>query len=421
MATLDRNGPDPGGAAPEEDPKFILKCLTELQTSQAEFPIRVEGAQTLPYSSQVLAIEGTTALILKLIRPLPHELMTGALFELVFSAGEQRYLGLITYLKREAYLTYRFSVPATLTLSDRRKAKRYPFRPRESVDVLAQDGSVPGYGMTGPLVNLSMGGMAFRVDRIVKLDDGLRIPTTKAFFDRGKVLSRIKIRNLPKVPLLDARGSVSHVEEVSDGVLLGVEFHDLAGEDASRLRMVLEIRERAFRSPVAPSAAEPRAPRSRTAKGDTPADPPAPAEPAQGLEEQPVQVLASLQRRCRNLYLVGGDSPETALVLARLNGAGYFRTWTFHSPAELGRTPFPGPETAGALVLVLDPARESLQEIRSAQQALGAWRELPAVYLSDEPNPVAGLVEEASWRLLPLPTDEDSRLIETLDQLLGTV
>ncbi len=202
------------GDAPIQDSARILGIVQELQASQTEFPIKVEATRTLPYASVLEKVEpGGVDMVLKLIRPLPPALPAGALFEATLTSGDQRFAGLITFKGRSGHLRYRFSVPLALTLSDRRKYKRYTFRPRENVDVLAQDGGVPGHGIIGSLVNLSEGGLLLRVDRILNLGDGMRVPPGSAFFERGKSFPLIRIRDLPRVPVLTGRGTVAHTED----------------------------------------------------------------------------------------------------------------------------------------------------------------------------------------------------------------
>lgn len=389
VATTGRGSGANGDPGPGQDPGFIRQCLLDLLAGRVEFPIKVEGTHTLPYASEMLSLDGDRGLLLKLIRPLPHELAAGALFEMVFSAGEQRYQGLITFQKREAYLTYRFTTPTVLTLCDRRRHKRYPFRPRERVDVLAQDSILPGHGLSGPLHNLSMGGLAFRVDRIVRLDNGLRIPATTAFFDRGRALPLLRVLNLPKVPLVEARGSICHAQEVDGQVLLGIEFGDLAAESGSLLRQVLEIRERSFRTTGGPAAPEPRPERAR----------PAPAAAPEPPTDTPLAALVALRRRCRDLCLVGGPESAVGPLADRLREAGYRRIEILPSPEVLEGRPLDPAARPPALVFLLGPG--SLAEVRAVQQALGAWGRLPALFLGEDPDPLAGLAEEEAWRLLP--------------------
>ena len=165
----------------------IRRHLEELRAAETEFPIKVEGTHTLPYTARLAELEHDS-MLLKLIRPLPHELIPGAPFEMLFATAEQRFKGLLTFQGRQGYLLYRFTIPTRLVPSDQRQHKRYPFRPREKAYVLAQDAGLPGFGLAGPLVNLSLGGLAFRVDRVVRLDDHMRLTLGLGFFEKGKTL-----------------------------------------------------------------------------------------------------------------------------------------------------------------------------------------------------------------------------------------
>lgn len=389
MATYGRNDGANGDPGPGQDPAFILQCLQDLKAGRMEFPIKVEGAHTLPYASEVMDVDG--GLVLKLIRPLPHELAAGALFEMVFSAGEQRFQGLISFQKREAYLTYRFTVPTQLTLCDRRRHKRHPFRPRERVDVLAQDGAVPGHGLTGPLSNLSLGGLCLRVDRIVRLDSGLRIPPSTAFFERGRALPLLRILNLPKVPLLEARGSIAHAQEIDGQVLVGIEFGDLSPENGALLQQVLDIRERALRTSGASAGPSPQAEQRPARPPAAPKEAPEPAAPAP---------LRMLRRRTRDLWLVAGPEAGRARLADLLQSAGYVRTCVLPTPEELPECGADGGGPVPLLVVLLDPQPGTLATVRTAQQALGDWSRVPTLFLSSEPDPLTDLAEQGSWRLL---------------------
>ena len=166
-----------------EDPHVMQDALRMLFEAESEFPIKVEGTSTLPYTSRIQGLDFANGqFTLRLARPLPHEMMGGALFRIVFAVEDQRFEGLITFIGREAYLQYRFQLPTHLIHADRRRHKRFPFRPRENAYVIAQDSGIPGMGLAGPLVNISQGGFALRVDRVLKLDDGMRLPPNTALF-----------------------------------------------------------------------------------------------------------------------------------------------------------------------------------------------------------------------------------------------
>src|SRR5208283_5666429 len=112
-----------------------------------------------------------------------HEMPAGAPFRMLFAVDDQRFEGLISLFGREGYLQYGFHLPASLVQADRRRHPRSPFRPRENAYVIAQDAGLPGLGLAGPLVNISLGGLSMRVDRVLRMEDGMRLPVNSALFE----------------------------------------------------------------------------------------------------------------------------------------------------------------------------------------------------------------------------------------------
>lgn len=310
------------------DPKALLSAIQALLEAETEFPIKVEGTSTLPYACQVVSIQpqGGTFL-LKLVRPLPHELAVGAPFLMVFTVQDQRFEAHIHFQGREAYLRYRFDLPASMAPSDRRREPRSAFRPRESAYVIAQDSGLPGRVLAGPLLNISLGGLAIRVDRVLTLDDGMRIPPRTALFDRGLGLSRIRVQDLPRLPLLEVRGTVAHTLERGSEVVVGVCFDPLTEDQARDLNDSLRFRERILHA----TALRPRAGGEGGAEDGAP--PGAPGEvPAEGdrgsFRHAPLAVedpLIRLQRRVPRVLLVMAPGPRRDQVVQRLRPMGYGR------------------------------------------------------------------------------------------------
>ena len=78
--------------APIEDPQVLQDALQALFEAETEFFIKVEGTSTLPYASRVQQLhfpEGE--FVLKLVRPLPHEMPPGALFRMTFAVDGLRF------------------------------------------------------------------------------------------------------------------------------------------------------------------------------------------------------------------------------------------------------------------------------------------------------------------------------------------
>lgn len=425
----------PQGSDPTiEDPAFIAGAMQGLFQVEAEFPIKVEGTSTLPYAATVQEIRnGEGGLILKLVRPLPHELMPGAVFEMVFPLEEQRFETTITFRGREAYLQYRFDLPAALAHADRRRAKRYPFRPRESAYVIAQDGRIPGMGVAGPLVNISMGGVAMRVDRVLKLDDGMRVPASTGLFDRGKGFPRVRIQDLPRLPLLEWRGTVAHASTRGGEVILGLEFGELGEEEARLLRDCLEFRDKILRGiPQSLGGDSGSSAGAHPTGGDTPraeaegeASTPLPEALAAGPGGDP---LARMQRRGARVVLCMAEGEARQRVQGHLEGNGYRRLETVPGLEALRVLLSPHPPVPPPALVLVDLAlagsgdAEPLAALRQIERILGTPGQVPVAMLCELVDPTLLLASISSTRILPyVPVTplEAREWGRTLDALAG--
>ena len=400
-----------------EDPAQIQQIMLDLIQLEAEFPIKVEGTHTLPYTARIAHLDIKKGMLhLKLIRPLPHEMTAGALFEMVFSVGEQRFEAPTVFNGREAYLLYRFALPTQMVPSDRRRHKRYPFRPREKAYVVVQDGTVPGHGLSGPLVNLSVGGLAFRVDRVMRLDDHLRVTPGPGFFERGKAFPMLKIRDLPKLPVFEARGILANAYERGGETIVGIQFGELGEGEQRELQAVLDLRDLVQRSTpgVSGEAARDSSPRS-------PAAPKGPAARVPPAGSQTPDALGQLGRRSTRLLLVMAPGPEREQITATLGAHGFLRLETADSLEQaLADLRFDQSTTLPLVLLEPGPAdRTSLEDIQLLQQELGERKELQVVLLTqDEAAPGA---PDPTLPRLPWPAAEDPTWPLLLDDLAGLV
>ncbi|BDU68619.1 hypothetical protein GETHOR_07200 [Geothrix oryzae] len=415
--SLVRSSGGSGRESTVEDPVQIRRALTDLQRSESEFPIKVEGTHTLPYTAWVQHLDFEKGVLhLKLIRPLPHEMVGGAPFEMLFAVGEQRFEAPLTFLGRESYLLYRFSVPLRMTQSDRRTHKRYPFRPREKAYVLAQDSGLPGFGFAGPLVNLSLGGLAFRVDRVMRLDDHMRVTPGVGFFEKGKELPMLKIRDLPKHPLFEARGRVANAWERDGEIIIGVQFLDLKDSELNQIQDVLTIREQMQRvSSSTPSA--PSGTRETKAKAGTENKGPGSRMNPAGAETP--DALTRLGRRgtCLVLAMAPGSAREEAQTALR--AAGYLRldpVDTLEQALERLRTD--SGAASRLLVLEVPPGSEPpVTDLRNLQRELGELRELPVALIRSGGIPAE--TEDPLIRPLPWPGAGETAWLPLLDELAG--
>lgn len=406
-----------GTAVPLEDADQIRHLLEELRASEGEFPIKVEGTHTLPYTAKFESLD-PEGMNLKLIRPLPHELAPGAPFEMLFATEDQRYRALVEFKGRQGYLLYRFAFPTQLTPCDQRRHKRYPFRPREKAYVLAQDSALPGHGLSGPLVNLSLGGLAFRVDRVLRLDDHMLIKPGLGFFEKGKTLPMLKIRDLPKLPQFEARGKVANATEHGSEIILGIQFGELNASELAQLQEVLDLREKMMHAQASVLPPELREPHLAGSGGGTEGAGSPRVSPAG--RENP-EALLLLGRRALGILLAMPPGAPRDRACEALAGAGYLRVETLDSLSQALALLRADRSTSNRLLMA---AAERLQasdlaDLQALQRDLGDLDELPVALMTAGETPLEVPAGSAFTRSLPLPTPESSAWLQALDDLAG--
>ena len=420
---------------PEEavaDPKVLVQVLNLLLESEAEFFIKVEGTSTLPYASCIQAMDVNHGqFILKLVRPLPHEMMRGAQFRMLFAAGDQRYESLIEYIGREAYLQYRFDLPIELIYADRRNQKRYPFRPRENAYVIASDGGLPGLGVAGPLVNIGLGGLSLRVDRALKLDDGMRIPPSTSTFERGMFFPRLRIQDLPRLPLLEVDGRVAHATEHGSEIVLGFAFRELDEEQARLLGDCLRFREKVLKS--SGHVARPDLPEAGPGPGESGAHSQARGEDStaaaraegEGAPGSPEDPLLLLRRKSTRLCLFAGRSEAAERFQKVLWASGYHRLEVFEDLAELPSSQDRMSIATQSDLLLIDLGlaqigdAEPLAAVRHLERQTESLSGKTLVILCENVDPIMFLGQSENTRFLSLGNEDEAQWIDTLDAFLG--
>jgi c-di-GMP-binding flagellar brake protein YcgR len=408
-----------GRGAPVDDPQAVADVLQRLFEAETEFFIKVEGTATLPYASRVQQLDLPEGqLVLKLVRPLPHEMPTGALFLMTFTVDDLRFEATIELIGRYGYLQYSFHPPASLTQADRRLHKRYPFRPRENAYATAQNAAIPGLGVAGPLVNVSMGGMALRVDRALRMDDGVRVPVNSALFERGKGFPRFRLQDLPLLRLLEGRAICAHSSEHGTELVLGLAFTGMGPEAEAALGRSLEFREKMYRGGQRPEG-EPVPARSGHAQAEADEEE-APPE----AQAQEVTALLRLRRRAARVVLVMADGPVRAGIQELLRQHGYHRLDTVEHMGLLRPLCEPGQRQAVPALVLADLAlarsgdAEPLAAARIIENQMLELGGLATAILCEEVDPTLLLAQETRTRFLPYPADQADRWVEALDGML---
>jgi len=297
--------------------------------------------------------------------------------------------------------------------------KRYPFRPRESAYVIVQDAGVPGLGVAGPLVNIGLAGLALRVDRIIRLDSGVRIPPATALFDRGKQFPRIRIQELPRVHLLEVRGATAHAYERGTEVVLGITFLSLQPEEESALKAALEIRDRMQRGQLSVRIeGGPLVLKSGETGSPTPPAAPAAAKP---LDREAI-LLKKLRRRAAPVALVMAASPARAELSARLLAHGFQRLQVADSLDQLtaGVAAEPRRHPPRLVLVDLDVVHagdaEPLLAVRAIETHVAGIGSLPTIILCEDLDPTLLLAQADRTRFLPHALDAEAEAV--LDGLL---
>ena len=422
-------GKPEGRGTPIEDPQVMQDALQVLFETEGEFFIKVEGTSTLPYASRVQELrlpEGQFSL--KLVRPLPHEMLPGALFRMIFAVEDLRFEATITLVGRDGYLQYGFNLPTCLFQADRRAHKRYPFRPRENAYVIAQDAGLPGIGVAGPLVNISKGGMALRVYRALRMDDGVRVPVNSALFERGKSFPRFRVQDLPLLHLLEGRALSAHASERGSELVLGLSFIGLNLEEEVALARSLDFREKMYRGGQPPrpegASAQAKGGRARTGEEDD-ALQQLEAQEAEAAPAAEVTVLLRLRRRTARVVLVMADGPVCEGIQEQLRQHGYHRLETVAHLGLLRPLCEPGQRRALPDLVLADLAlarsgdAEPLAAVRIIESRMAELGGLATVILCEEVDPTLLLAQETRTRFLPYPAGRGERWVETLDAMLS--
>ncbi|HJV21078.1 MAG TPA: response regulator [Holophagaceae bacterium] len=430
-----------GGAQPEREPSLrdreqILAWLEELARVRTPLALRVKEDD--PFGSSVkveLVSEEKEAFTLSFLHQPPGDWKPGQVVHLSFPLDGQRFRTEVKFQGLGGYLQREFRLPEAIYHAERRGLMRTRFSKRERPTVAVLEELFQGLGLSGPILNLSMGGLAFRVDRAMDIKHDRRISVKGDLLGAGRQVALIRIQDLPHTPTLECGATIAHFNAVPEGVVAGLTFEGMGSLEMQYIAKLLSQRLPTFGRGF---------PRKRR-RGEREANPEqeggheteipafeAPAPPSEAEEalsdRELLEIrvamkapdrLTQLRKRTRQILVVHPDELDRAILVSTLQVDGYR-----------------GLHEARSLVQALDIARhlnlhalvvghhvgphEGLDVVAKLKEAFKG-ETLPAVLVTEGDDVKAKLALKGGRveGLVPYPVDYDGILKPLLEKLLA--
>jgi CheY-like chemotaxis protein len=318
------------------DPVEILAYLEELGRLGTVVDLQFADSELTPIPGTVGEILEAAGTCMIRCRYKPaKEPLPGQRVRLAFPLDKQRFLTDLGYQDRGSYLEYRFQLPSAVFHADRRDSVRARMLPHERLNILALQGLSAGLGLSGWLVDISMGGCCFLIHRAIQIKDEQRLAVTESLLPPGTTFDLVRLPNLPDLPVLECGGTLRSIRTATDGVIVGLRFEGLAAFERGILGKLLSERVPDF------TAGFPHLRRI----GDLTADElviPQPAGPAEVHGELPLpgdpeevgpaedqaplsdrDRLNRMRKRGKKILLVLADELDRILLMAMLHQDGY--------------------------------------------------------------------------------------------------
>jgi len=317
------------------DPDQILAYLEELCRLGSEVAMKLEEEAELAFAAQVTGVDEDSQKFTLRLRNLPgRDLKPGVLVYFLFTLDGLRFRTQARFLARGGYMESEFALPEAILHGERRNQVRARFSAQEPAKAIALEAVSGGLGISGPIINLNMGGICLRVERLIDVRKGRRIQARSELFAAISSLAFIRLIDLPLIPNLVCSGTLRHVNARGDGLFLGIQLEGLGPQEIQELTQVMVHKVPGFgagfprkrrQNSLAPGRPEPEPPE--------PEVPPPPPEFEQALEDAEIQDLrgilelpnrlALLRRRSRQVLLVASDELKRAVLSGTLYVDGY--------------------------------------------------------------------------------------------------
>jgi CheY-like chemotaxis protein len=428
--------PDPERERSLRDPDQILAWLEELCRIRTVLELRLDAADPTTAAAKVERVgEETSSFILTLERSPAQEPSKGQRAQIVFPLDGQRYQTEMVYLDRGGYHEYRFKLPTAIRHAERRDSIRVNIRSREKIQLVALQGLFDGLAFSGNLVDLSMGGCGFLIHRVIRVKDERRLPIRVDLLMPGTALTLVRLPDLPRLPLLECGGRISHFRQGNAGVSMGIAFEGLGALETEILSRFMQERVPGFRSDFPwkrryrdLSEEELLVPQPPDEPSDEPL--PAPADEAvEALSDEEIQDLRQtihgenrlgmLKKRGKKVLVVMGDELDRTLLVAVLQQDGYRCLFEARSLIQAldchRRVPL------DFLVLDQSVAHHGALEVLEALRAQGLPKKTPVAIIQRKPDVRLTVAARAGGvnLLVNHPVDFPATLKQPMEALLG--
>lgn len=425
------------GGTPDREPTLrdreqILAWLEELARLRTSLALRLdeEDPHGATVKVELVSEEKGTFTLSFLHQPASHW-KEGVQVHLAFPLDGQRFRTTARYRGLGGYLQREFTLPEAIRHAERRGLMRTRFTAREKATVAVLENLFDGLGLSGPILNLGLGGLAFRVDRAMDIRQDRRLTVRGDLVSPGRAMGLIRIQDLPHIPTLECGATVMHFAAQEQGVVAGLHFEDLGSLESQYLAKLLANRIPLFGRGFPRKRRRGELPDPEERSGEIPAfeepQPPDPVEEALSDRElleikvalkQPDR-LATLRKRTRQLLIVHPEELDRAILVSTLQVDGYrglYEARSLVQALEVARNH----QLDGLLVWHRVGPHDGLEVVAKLRESFPGTP-LPAVIL-EEGEDIKHKLALKGGRLeglVPHPVDYDGVLRGLLEKILG--
>ena len=425
------------GSTPDREPTLrdreqILAWLEELARLRTPLALRLQEEDAHGATVKVeLVHEEKGTFILSFLHQPQGVWKEGLTLHLTFPLDGQRFKTTVRYQGLGGYLQREFTLPEGIRHAERRGLLRTRFTAREKATVAVLENLFDGVGLSGPLLNLGLGGLAFRVDRAIDIRQDRRLTVRADLVGPGRVMGLIRIQDLPHIPTLECGATIMHVDTREQGVVAGLRFEGLGSLESQYLAKLLSQRIPTFGRGFPRKRRRGELPSAEEVAEEIPAfeepEPPDPVEDALSDRElleikvamkQPDR-LTTLRKRTRQVLIVHPEELDRAILVSTLQVDGYrglYEARSLVQALEISRQ-----HQLDALVVwhKVGP-HEGLEVIAKLRDTFKGMH-LPALLLveGDDVKHRLALKGGRVDGLVPHPVDYDGVLRGMLEKVLG--